>query len=92
MVFRRITYDLRSGNLLYDGYFDSIDAQRDKGVCYRELPMTTDILTRLYYLDYDGAVRDYGLRHPEQVFDPSELDDDDIQHGEMTYAASGNSI
>ena len=47
MVFRRITYDLRSGKLLYDDYFDSIEALHDKNVCYRELPQRMDILTRL---------------------------------------------
>ena len=47
MVFRRITYDLLSGKLLYDDYFDSTAALENKSLCYRELPEKTDILTRL---------------------------------------------
>ena len=51
-----------------------------------------NILTRLYYLNHDDAVRDFSARHPATPKCDLEIDQTDGIHADETYQACGKDI
>ena len=56
------------------------------------MPKTMNILTRLYYLNHDDAVRDFSARYPATPKCDLTIDPTDEVYAEETYQACGKDI